>query len=170
MALGITKRYELSRTRDVIYDLVSSNISDPLTGEAARSSLTHWIFKGFPNPADIGKPAPQGFKFPFIVIPYSELDDENMTVDGTKDSILHTISIECHARTRGKGDDEVDGRTEANELAEEIRNILKVTEQADLKKASLYGPDVIGSSEESDFIGGNKYYTKIITYQFKRFD
>lgn len=170
MAEGVTKRYELTRTRDVIYDVVSSNISDPFTGDEARSSASHWIFKGFPNPADVGKPAPQGYKFPFIVIPHSEVEDVNMVLDGTKDSITHTIAIECHARTRRSGNTEINGRTEANQLAEEIRNILKVTAQTDLKKASLYGPDVVGSSEDSDFMGGNKFYTKIITYQFKRFD
>ena len=57
-----------------------------------------------------------------------------------------------------------------DELAEEIRSILQVTTQNDLRKASLHGPDVVSITQDSDFIGGNKYYTVTIDYEFKRFD
>ena len=93
-----------------------------------------------------------------------------MTLDSSKDSSTLSISIEIHARTTGKGDDQVHGRTQINQLAEEIRNILKVTTQSDLRKAALFGPDMIGSTEDVDFISGNKLYIKTIDFEFGRFD
>ena len=89
-----------------------------------------------------------------------EVSDENKTVDGTKDDITSNVSIECHAESR----------KQATELAEEIRNILKVTGKNDLIKAALFGPDVTGTSMDSDFIGTKKYYTFTTDYMFKRFD
>ena len=161
MTDGVIKRYELTRTRDVLYDCISSNITDPLPTAEKRVAKSHWIKAGFPTKVGkLGTPAPEGWKFPIIVIPYSELDDENRVLDGSKSLITHSIPIEVHSRTR----------VQANELAEEIRNILKVTTQDDLKKASLHGPDVISTTHDSDFIGGNKYYTVTIDYEFKRFD
>lgn len=169
MAEGVTKRYELTRTRDVIADCISSNITDPLTGQQARSSTSEWIFISDPEQDRLGQGS-GGFKYPIIIIPYPDLDDENMTLDSAKDSSTLSISIEIHARTTGKGDDEVHGRTIINSLAEEIRNILKVTTQSDLRKASLFGPDVIGTDEDVIFTGGNKLYTKTIEFEFGRFD
>ena len=45
-----------------------------------------------------------------------------------------------------------------------------MTGQSELKKGTLHGPDITSISQETDFIGGNKYYTVIIEYEFKRFD
>lgn len=168
MVEGVIKRYELTRTRDVIYDIISSNITDPLTGEQARSSVSDWIFKGVPETAKLGS----FYKYPIIIIPYPTISDENKSVDGSKDLIIHSIPIEVHSRTRMDRDSgtEIDGRTESNELMEEIRNILKVTGQNDLKKACLHGPDVIGSTDDIDFVGGNKLYIKTMDFEFERFD
>jgi len=160
MTDGVTKRYELTATRAVILDIVTSNITDPLTGQEARTTTDHWFLDGFPNSADLGKPPPGGWRFPFVEIPFSDFDAENKTVDGSKQSVIHTIAIECHSRTR----------LQANQLAEEIRNILYVTGQSELRKAALQGPVEDRVSSDVDFIGGNKYYTKIIEYDFKRFD
>ena len=158
MTDGVTKRYELTATRAVLYDVISSNIIDPLTGSEARANLTDWIFSGFPKPGEIGTPAPNGWKFPIVIIPFSEMDDENIVVSGTKDKIIHSVAIEVHSRSR----------LEANELAEQIRYILKITGNSELIKAALFGPDVISMTEDSDFIGGNKFYTKTIDYEFER--
>ncbi len=169
MAEGITKRYELTRTRDVIADCVAANITDPLTEQQARATTSEWIFISDPEQDRLGQGS-GGYKYPIIIIPYPEIDDENMTLDSSKDSSTLTVAIEVHARTSGKGDDRVHGRTTANEVSEEIRNILKVTAQEDLRKAALFGPDVAGSSEDVEFIGGNKLYIKTIEYEFGRFD
>ncbi len=169
MAEGITKEFELTRTRDVIADCIAANVTDPLTGQQARSSTSQWIFKSNPEQDRVGQGS-GGYKYPIIIVPYPDITDENMTLDSSKDSSTLSVSIECHARTTGKGDDKVHGRTTANALAEEIRNILKVTAQEDLRKAALFGPDVIGSTEDVDFIGGNKLYIKTIDYEFGRFD
>ena len=66
MTEGIIKQYELTRARDVILDVISANISDPLTGQQARTATTDWIFDGFPNPAKIGS----FWKFPIIVFDF----------------------------------------------------------------------------------------------------
>ncbi len=169
MAEGIIKRYELTRTREVIADCISNNITDPLTGTQTRSSTSEWIFISDPEHDRIGQGS-GGYKYPIVIIPYPEITDENMTLDSSKDSSVLSISIEVHARTTGKGDNQVHGRTTINQLAEEIRNILKVTTQEDLRKAALFGPDVLGSTEDVDFIGGNKLYIKTIDFEFGRFD
>ena len=107
----------------------------------------------------MGKPG--GWKFPIIVFDYPAPDSENMVVDGSKQSITHTVTIECHSRTR----------RQANQLAEEIQHILVTTAQSELRKACLHGPeDIAIAPTESDFIGGNKYYTKSVEFNFVRFD
>lgn len=168
MTDGTSRRYELTSVRDVIYDVISSNITDPLTGQQARSSVSDWVFKSMPETAGLGKV----WKFPIVIIPYSEVNDKNMTVDGSKKSIIHSIDIEVHARTRKTCDGETDvyGKTECNELIEQIKYILEVTGQSELRKAALYGPDVIGMTDDTDFLGGNKFYSKTMNLEFKRFD
>lgn len=160
MTDGVTKQYELTGTRAVLLDVISSNITDPLTGDKARSSTTHWIFAGNPNPADLGKPAPQGWKFPIVVLEYPQVDTENMTVDGSKQSINHSVIIRTRSRTR----------SEAHELAEQVKYILEVTANPDLRCGTLHGPDINGTSMDNGFIGGNKFYGVAIDYEFKRFD
>lgn len=157
---GVTKLTEFTATWNVVNDIISSNITDPLTGQEARGSTVDWVFDGMPNPADIGKPAPKGWKFPIIVIRYPEIDDSNVVVSGTKDMITTTVTIECYARTRAI----------ANALADSVRYILKVTGQNDLMRGALHGPDVISVNQQTDYIGGNKYYGVVIDFEFKRFD
>lgn len=160
MTDGVTKQYELTQTRAVILDVISSNVSDPLTGQEARTSTTHWIFGGEPNPADIGKPAPKGWKFPIVFLAYPEITTENKVLDGTKQAITNNTLITVRARTRAI----------SMELAEEIKHILETTAKSDLRKAALHGPDILSTTHSSDYIGGNKYYEVIVDYQFKRFD
>ena len=169
MALGVTKRNELTRTRDVIADCVASNITEPLTGQEARNSTSEWIFISDPEQDRVGQGS-GGYKYPIVIIPYPEITDEDMVLDSSKSGSVLTVSIEVHARTISKGDNKMHGRTRINLMAEEIRNILKVTTQADLRKAALFGPDILGSTEDVEFIGGNKLYIKTIEYQFTRFD
>lgn len=167
MTDGVTKRYELTATRNVVYDVISTNITDPLTGEEARASVTDWIFNGAPETAKIGSL----YKYPIVVIPYSDLSDENIVVDGSKDMITHSISIQVHARTRKDCvGTEVNGRTEANEMMEEIRYILKITGQSELRKGALFGPNIIGTTLDTEYIGGNKLYIMTMEVEFTRLD
>jgi hypothetical protein len=160
MTDGVTKQYELVSTRAVLLDIISTNISDPLTGQEARSSTTHWIFEGEPNPADLGKPAPKGWKFPIISFDYPEVSTENKVVSGTKQSIINQTLVTIRARTRAV----------AVALADQVTHILTTTGQSELKIAALFGPDVLSTTHSSDYIGGNKYYEVMIDFQFKRFD
>ena len=157
MVTEITRRYELTYVRENVEDVITANITDPLTGQEARSSTDQWIFDGFPNPAKLGRPELGGWKFPIVVLNFSDMDAEVRVVDMSKQFITHTISIECHSRTR----------LQANQLAEEIKYILEVSNRKDLK-LHLVGVD--GTTEYTDFIGGNKYYTKTVDYRFERFD
>jgi len=160
MTDGVIKEFEIVRSRDVILDIISSNIVDPLTGEEARKATTHWIFDGFPNPADIGKPAPAGWKFPIIIFDYPEIETENKVVDGSKQEIRDLFRIKTNARTRRA----------ANVLADEIKHILETTGQSQLRTGTLHGPNIISSTDDVDFIGGNKYYIKVLEFEFMRFD
>jgi len=158
MVDGVTKRYEVTGTWDVINDIITSNISDPLTGREARASTAEWIKNGFPNPAKLDQAG--GWKFPLIVIALPNLDTVNMVVDASKQSITNTVTITCYARTR----------LQAAQLAEEIKSYLQTDAQSELRKACLHGPDVTNTSHDSDFIGANKHYFYEIDYEFKRFD
>ena len=163
MAEGVIKRYELTRTWDVLYDVISRNMTDPLLtykkeDVSARTPATEWIRNGFPNPSTLGKAG--AWRFPLVVIGISNIDDDTAVLDASKDFITHSIDIECHATSRKI----------TAQMAEEIRNILKTTAQNDLRKATLHGPDILGTTEDSDFIGSHKFYTKTMEYEFKRFD
>ncbi len=162
---GVTKRYELTATRAVILDVISSNIIDPLTGTQARSSTTDWIFEGDPEDDRLGQGS-GGYKYPIIVFDFSDFDSEVKSLDGSKEKIMHNLSIEVHARTVG----DVNGRTAANQLAEEIKNILSVSNVDDLRTACLHYIGINGTSNDIDFKGGNKVYIKTIDYSFQRFD
>ena len=131
---------------------------DETSTVTARTSTSEWIKNGFPNPSTLGKVG--SWRFPIVVLRISNIDDENVVVSGTKDKIVHSIEIEYHDTNRKI----------AAQMAEEIRYLLKVTAQSELRKAALFGPDIIGSVEDSDFIGANKFYTKTLEYEFKRFD
>lgn len=158
MTSGVTRRYEFTATWDVLFDIISSNISDPLTGEQARKSASEWIKNGFPNIAKLGQVG--GFKFPLIVIRLPTISAKNMVVSGEKQAITTSSRIECYSTSR-------EG---AISLGEEIKYILDVTGQSELRKAELYGPDLIGTDEDTLFIGANKYYGYSMDFEFKRFD
>ena len=172
MTEGIIKQFEIDRTFLVLQDVIAANIKDPLLGQAARSNTDHWIFEGFPNPADLGFAAPGGWKFPIIVIEYPNPDDEDITVDGSKQRISHSCIISTYGETcKIDGTTSVHGRRIANQLMDQIRHILTTTAQSELRKATLHGPmSKNGSPTEPDFIGGRKYYIKTEEFNFMRFD
>ena len=75
MTDGVTKRFELTATRAVILDVISSNITDPLTGLQARKSTTEWIFNGLPVTDRLGQGS-GGYKYPIIVFDFSDIESE----------------------------------------------------------------------------------------------
>ncbi len=158
----ITRRYELSAVRSNVLSVISDNITDPLIGLEARNDTTKWIFDGMPETDRLGQGS-GGWKFPIVVFDFSNFDAEVKVLDMSKYLITHTISIECMARKAGG----VSGRLIANELAEQIKYILEVSNRGDL---SLHLVAVDGTTNDVDFIGGNKFYTKTIDYRFERFD
>ncbi len=169
MTDGVTRRYELTATRAVILDVISSNITDPLTGSQARANTSEWIFNGMPETDRLGQGC-GGFKYPIVIFDFSDFESEVKVLDQSKSAIEHSVSIECHARSSGKGDDFVHGRTAANQLAEEIKYIIEVTGLSELNKGTLYYVGINGTTNDVEFIGGNKTYIKTIDYMFKRFD
>ena len=159
MTEGVTKRYELTATRAVVLDVISSNITDPLTGQQARSSTTKWIFDGEPEKKLIGQGS-GGIKFPMIVFAYPEMDSEIVSLDQSKSKIEHSLPIETHARTK----------LQANELAEQVKYILEVTGIDDLRTGCLHLVGINGTSDDKEWKAGADVYIKTIDYQFKRFD
>lgn len=167
---NITKAEELTSVRQVILDCINEFITDPLTEQEARSDNSHWIFEGFPNPANLGKAEPTevravgtrpgGWKFPIIVFDFPEPETNNATVDNSKQFIESSITVECHARSR----------LQANQLTEQVKNILETTANNALRVATLHWISTISAPTVPDFIGGNKYYTRPTQYVFKRFD
>ena len=170
MTDGVTKRYELTATRAVILDVLSTNLTDPLTGQQARSHYSHWFFESFPEEAKLGKQEgtgpreigtkPRGWKFPIVEFDWSSFDSEVKSLDGSKELIMHNLPIMCHSREK----------LQANELAESIKNILSVSNVDDLRAACLHYTGINGMADDSDHLGGNKFYTKTIDYRLQRFD
>lgn len=166
MVDGATKRYELTSVWSILNDVISTNITDPAIPKREKSG--DWIRNGFPNPGDVNKK--NGFIFPIVVIMIPDIEDEVKVLDQSKHLVTHSISIECHSRTR----------LEAAELSEEIRYILQVTAKDELRTGCVHLIGINGTSEDSTFIGGgdknkddehqSKYYTKTIDYHFQRFD
>ncbi len=149
----------MTATRAVILDVISSNITDPLSGTQARANTTQWIFDGMPQTDRIGQGS-GGFRFPIVVFDFSDFDTEVKVLDSSKELIMHSLPVEVHSRTR----------LEANELSEQIKNILSVTAINDLKTGSIHYVGINGTSNDIDFIGGNKTYIKTIDYSLQRFD
>lgn len=159
MTEGVTKRYELTATRAVVLDVISSNITDPLTGQHARNDTTKWIFDGEPEKKLIGQGS-GGIKFPMIVFAYPEMSSEIKTLDQSKSAIEHSLPIEAHARTK----------LQATELAEAIKYIIEVTGIDDLRVGCLHYVGINGTSDDKEWKAGDDVYIKTIDYQFKRFD
>ncbi len=170
MVDGATKAKELTSVWDILYDVISTNITDPAIPK--RENAADWIKNGTPNPGAYCKK--NGWDFPLIIIRFSDLSDELKVLDGSKHSITHNISIEVHARTR----------KQSAELSQDIRTILQTTADSELVTGTLYLVAINGSTMDSDFIGsggankkkddpdekGNKFYIFTIDYMFKRFD
>jgi len=161
MTEGVIKQYELTRTHDVVEDIIASNVSDPLTGAFARAETSHWIFDGKPNPGDVGKPAPKGWKYPIIVINYPIMEATNMVVSGTVQQHIHLVSIKCYGSSR----------EQAALLAEQCNYILNgSTGQTSLRTGSLNGPFKAETEQDVDFVGGHKEYMKGFEFEFRRMD
>lgn len=159
MTDGVTKRYELTATRAVVLDVISSNIIDPLTGSQARENTSKWIFNGMPETDRLGQGA-GGWKFPIVVFDFPDMDNEIKTLSRGAGMIKHTVSVECMSRTR----------LQANELSEQIKNIIEVTGLSEFRIAALHYLGTVGTTHDVDFIGGNKFYIVTIDYEFERFD
>lgn len=159
MVDGVTKQYELSSSWAVLNDIITSNVSDPLTGTNARSSTSDWIFNGFPNPIKFAER--DGWVFPILVIRIPDLSESADTRVMDDSKVLSTVSvdIEAHGKTR----------QEAELLAESARWQL-YSNLSELNKACLFRMTLTGTANDVDFIGSNKYYTKTFSFDFMRFD
>ncbi len=170
MTSGVTKQFELTATRAVILDVLSTNLADPLTGDMTRKHYTHWFFDSFPEESKLGLQEgtgprefgtkPRGWKFPIVEFEWSDFTSEVKTLDGSKELIMHSLPIMCHSRIK----------LQANELAESIKNILSVSNVDDLRVGCLHYTGINGMADDSDHLGGNKFYTKTIDYRLQRFD
>jgi len=160
MVEGVTKQYELSYSWAVLNDIITTYVSDPLTGSDARSSTGDWIKNGFPNPNKLAART-GGWVFPIIVIRIPDLEESSSTRVLDDSAVMSTVSfeIEVHGRTR----------LETELLAESIRWQL-YSNRSELNKATLFQLNVTGTANDSDFIGATKYYTKTLFYDFMRFD
>lgn len=168
MTEGVIKQFELDRTHLVVEDIITTNVTDPLT--VARTETSHWIKNGFPNVDSLGKPAPQGWQFPLIVIEYPDTEMEMKVLDSSKHQITSIVRVNCYGCDRRVGDTEISGRQDANQLMDKCTQALLVTGISEFNKAALFGPDIVGTSHDTDFIGGHKFYSVTTDYQFMRFD
>lgn len=156
---GVTKQYEMSSTWAVLNDIITSDVSDPLTGSDARASTGDWVFNGMPNPIKFAEK--DGWRCPIIVINIPDVSEsaDKRTIDDSKVMTNVSCDIEVYGKTRA----------EAELLAESIR--YQITENtSELNKATLFNFTLTGTSNDTEFIGANKLYIKRLSYDFTRFD
>jgi len=157
MTSAITKSERLSLTWNLLYDYIYANLADPLTGKQARSSGGAWIKNTFPNPATYGKVG--GWNLPIVVIEIPDLANEALTLDsGTKQNTI-SAEISTHSLTPAQ----------AETMAEDIIALFE-TNESGIMTLGLDYKGITDTDNDDDFLGGTKYYSKIIKLEFDRID
>jgi hypothetical protein len=160
MTEGVIKQFELSRSWDILYDIISTDVTDPLTGDEARSSPADWIKNTFPNPLLFGKPvSDDGWKFPIIIINVPDLEYEAKVLDESAGLSRISFEIDVHGRTP----------YQVELLAERIRYQLEQN-RPDLRTGTLQGMKLSRTNNNIDFIGSTKFHSKKLIFEFQRFD
>ena len=156
MTEGIVKQYVITRTYDVLYDLLSS-VSDPLSRTQAN-----FIKSSFPNPNSY-KNCKGGdtWQYPLVVIEGANIERVPLSVDRAQTISKETVTteIEVHARTS----------LERDQIAQDIMHVL-YNNASSLSTGTLQNMRMMGSSDDIDFLGEVKVRIKRMTFQFQRVD
>lgn len=125
MANSITKSNLFSEARNNIVDLISANVSDPIT---SASEFRKWIYAREPDMKSAG------FKgFPIIIIHPSELEINNRakSLDRKSKMISWTVEIEVVSSDRGNGTNGGKGLSHMDSISNSIVEVLNDTTNLD---------------------------------------
>jgi len=118
MANLITKSNLFSEARNNIVDIVSANVSDPIS---SASEFRKWIYAREPDIKSAG------FKgFPIIIIHPSELgiDENRKSLDLKSKQVNWTIEIEIVSSDRGNGSNGGKGLSHMDSISNSIMEVL----------------------------------------------
>lgn len=160
MTEGVIKAQSISRTYDVLYDLITTNVSDPLS----RTQVGEFVKASFPNPNEyigLKSVAGGGWQFPVIVIESADVERVPLSVDRAQTQTRETIDaeIEINARTPAERDSLTDDTIAA-----------LYSSASSLSTGTLQNVEVTGTSNDIDFMGSVKFYIKRIVFRFQRVD
>lgn len=128
----VTTSTLFSASRDVIVDLINSNVSDPKRGQT--NSRRRWIYRQQPDTTS------RDFTgYPLLIISHADISDEILTLTNTFRTDTFTFEIEIHT--------EFNDPTARNDtLADSIISVLQSNSgQTTLGNAGLFSPKILAS-------------------------
>ncbi len=154
---GAKKATVITDTYDILYDILSTNLTDPLTGRVVGA----FIKSSFPNPNEHISCKADGWQYPLVIIEGANLERTPLSVDRSQTRTREMISteIEVHARTS----------LERDQIAEEVLADL-YNNASSLSTGTLQNITLLGTSNDVDFMGNTKVRIKRISLQFQRID
>ena len=158
MTDGVVKNTSITDTYDILYDILSNNLTDPLSGR----TVSDFIKSSFPNPNSFKNcKSGNSWQYPLVIIEGANLERTPLSVDRsqTRTKEMITSEIEVHARDT----------LERDQIAEEILADL-YNNASSLSTGTLQNITLLGTSNDVDFLGNTKVRIKRITVQFQRVD
>jgi len=131
MATAITKSNLFSEPRNNIVDIISANLTDPVS---SSSQFRKWIYSREPDIKSAG------FKgFPIVIINASELDKlkAQRTVDRKSNKVDWTIEMEVISSDRGNGKQAGRGLEYLDSVSDQLVQVLGDTTNLDTLRENL---------------------------------
>ena len=160
MVDGVRKATESVDTYNCIYDILSNNLTDPLTGRA----VAEFIRSGYPNPTEYNScKAGATWQFPIIVIEIGDSIREPATIDAAQTISKGTIdvTIEVHSAKN---------QLEKNQLRDAVIHALYSNNETLTTNAALGNMMLLGTTSDTEFLGNHKVRVSRITLRFSRID
>lgn len=156
---GVRKATESVDTYNVIHDVLTDNLTDPLTGRAS----TDFIKSGFPNPNNyMNAKSGSSWHYPIVVIEVGEINREPATVDAAQTISKGTVDVEIEVHARDS--------LERNKMRDDVLNSLYSNVSDLANKAALHNMQLLGTTNDTEFMGQVKVRVNKISLRFSRYD
>ena len=157
MVDGVVKNTSITDTYDILYDILSENLTDPLTGRTTAA----FIKSSFPNHNEHISCKAAGWQYPLVIIEGANLERTPLSLDRsqTRTKEMITTEIEVHGRTA----------LERDQIAEKVIADL-YNNASSLSTGTLQNITLLGTSNDVEFLGNIKVRIKRMTIQFQRVD
>ena len=162
MATKVTYANLLSESRNNVVDIISANVSDPIS---SASEYRKWIYSRMPDVKDAA------FKgYPLIIVEPSGIDieSEDSSGDGKHKFVSWTINIEVRTSDRGYGSADGQGLIQIDTISDSImQQFLSMTHRNTLGANSMKfsaptTEPVLTITEQNELI-----YRRIIGLRFR---